>query len=135
MNRIACVALLTISLSGCGGTITGGTAIGGTATGGTETSTPRKAYRLANSCVTLDGTRVKDRAVFENHCPFRVFVEWFDQGNCMTGCGAGPIAPGRSEIVTLKKASAEWAACESPGNIKAGNGNAAWNGGTFRCEG
>ena len=69
--------------------------------------------------------------MFENHCPFRVFVEWVDQGNCMTGCGAGPIARGRSEIATLKRVSAEWATCESPGNIKAETGNVAWNGGTL----
>ncbi|MGN5476515.1 hypothetical protein ACTMU2_04320 [Cupriavidus basilensis] len=78
--------------------------------------------------------KIKDMAVFENHCSFRVFVKWFDQGYCTTGCGAGPISPGRSEVIALKKVSVEWAACESPGSIKAGDGSPIWNGGNFRCE-
>ncbi|KWR83372.1 hypothetical protein [Cupriavidus sp. IDO] len=119
MKGIACVALLVTALSGCGGT---------------ATSTPKKSYRVGNSCVMLDQSKIKDMAVLANHCSFRVFVKWFDQGYCTTGCGAGPISPGRSEGITLKKGSVEWAACESPGSIKGGDGSPIWNGGNFRCE-
>ncbi len=118
MRLIACVALLVIVLSGCGGP---------------ASSTP-KAYRVGNSCVTLDQKRIKNMAVFENHCSFRVFVKWFDQDYCTTGCGAGPISPGRSEGIMLKKVSMEWAACESPGSIRGADGSTVWNGGSFRCE-
>jgi len=118
MRTFACI-VLSVALCGCVGN---------------ATNTPKTAYRTGDTCVTFEH-KANGMTVVENHCAFRVFVEWFDKDVCATGCGTGPIAPGRSERISHTKGGIKWAACESPGSIKPADGSATWNGGDFRCEG
>ncbi|WP_144265799.1 hypothetical protein [Pandoraea sp. SD6-2] len=86
-------------------------------------------YRDGTQCLKLIQSHDSLNNMFwYNGCKFLISVSWIDYGE-KNGAGlsaAGPISPGKKEVITPVKGRYTAAACEYPGTVRAPNGE-RWN--------
>ncbi len=83
-------------------------------------------YRDGTLCLKLIQSHDSLNSMFwYNGCKFRIFVSWLDFGEKDGGSvgSAGPISPGKKEVITPLKGRYTAAACEYPGIVRAPDGS------------
>lgn len=95
---------------------------------GANTST--RYGQAAMQCISFRNTKIG--WVVYNSCNTRVYVKWYDQGDCNTGCGI-TVAPYDHNLAGQVTGSYRYAACANLGSPETSPGT-SWNGsGRFYC--
>src|SRR6478672_886488 len=91
---------------------------------------PLSASGGVGYCIQRDRVSNQIADFLVNICNHNVWVTWYDDGDCKTGCGIGVAAKGK-QSVTKAKGLVRMAVCESPKSARSDK----WKGyGPYDCE-
>lgn len=93
-----------------------------------------KVTRSLNECIKFDTASNAMGDFLVNSCGERVFVKFFDDGYCRSGCG-DDVGGYKKSSITKMKGHVKFAVCQYPSSpSKSSNGFVAWPGsGSFWC--
>ena len=66
-----------------------------------------------NDCISIIRERNSIGHFMKNNCNVKLYVSWFDEGNCHNKCGVIIRAYGE-QVISKTKGRVRWAACVYP---------------------